>query len=136
MSSTASCSSDDSSTETTKIVFPDKTGLKGDKKDRRPPSLTLIKGPAPFIGKQWMLNKKSMTLGRFATSEIQITEGSLSKAHARVTVVDGVVSIADLGATNGTSINGKILTPYSTYQLRHNDQIKAGGLVFKFQDET
>jgi pSer/pThr/pTyr-binding forkhead associated (FHA) protein len=59
----------------------------------------------------------------------------LSKAHARIQVADGIFSISDLGATNGTSVNGKKLTPYQTYQLRHNDQIKAGSVVFKFLDK-
>ncbi len=106
-----------------------------DKGKRKPPTLMLTVGPQEMVGKTWTLNKKSFTIGRFAASEIQIPEGSLSKAHARIQITDGIASIADLDATNGTSVNGKKLTPFQSYQLRHNDQIKAGSVVFKFLDK-
>ena len=107
-----------------------------EKKSRRAPAiLVLLVGPQGMVGKEWTLEGKSFTIGRYNTSEILVPEKSLSKAHARITIMDGVYSIADLGATNKTFVNGTKLAEYSTYQLRHNDQIKAGSVVFKFLDK-
>lgn len=124
---------DEMTNSTTRVIIPG--GEDGKKTARQPATLVLLAGPQALIGKIWSLEKKSVTIGRYSTSEIQISENSLSKAHARIQVSEGMVSIADLGATNGTSVNGKKLTPYQTYQLRHNDQIKAGSVVFKFLDK-
>lgn len=123
----------DVTNSTTKVILPGKED--GQAQERAPATLIMMAGPQHLIGQQWQLTKKSITIGRYQTSEIQIPENSLSKAHARLQITDGLVSIADLGATNGTSVNGKKLTPYQTYQLRHNDQIKAGSVVFKFLDK-
>lgn len=89
-----------------------------------------------MIGKQWTLDLKSVTIGRFTASEILVPEKSLSKTHARIILADGVYSISDLGATNGTFVNGKKLAEYSSFQLRHNDQIRAGSVVFKFVEKA
>jgi pSer/pThr/pTyr-binding forkhead associated (FHA) protein len=126
---------DDLTDQTTKAIpigsdDPKKKGT------REPATLILMVGPQELVGKQWKLDKKSSTIGRYSASEIHVPEKSLSKAHARLSVADDVVSISDLGATNGTFVNGKKLTPYSSYQLRHNDQIKAGSVTFKFLDKA
>jgi len=125
---------DDMTNSTTRVILPGSEDPS--KKGSRPPAnLVLMVGPQELVGKIWTLDKKSLTIGRFSTSEILVPENSLSKAHARISVADGLVSIADLDATNGTSVNGKKLTPYSSYQLRHGDQIKAGSVIFKFLDK-
>lgn len=125
-------SRDDLTNSTTKIILGgDKAG---GKKRNQPAYIVLTVGPQDLVGTQWLIDRKSMTIGRFNTSEIKVAESSLSKAHARITVMDGIISLSDLGATNGTMLNGKKLEAYQTYQLRNNDQIKAGNVVFKFVD--
>lgn len=123
---------DDVTNSTTRVTLPKSDDPKGQKV---PATLILMVGPQEMVGQTWTLDKKSTTIGRYTGSEVEIPEKSLSKAHARIQVADGLASIADLGATNGTFVNGKKLTPYQAYQLRHNDQIKAGNVVFKYLDK-
>jgi pSer/pThr/pTyr-binding forkhead associated (FHA) protein len=101
------------------------------------PALVLLVGPAAQIGQQWKIDKKSITLGRYSTSDVQIKDVSLSKVHARFTRNDdGSVAIIDMESTNGTLINGKKLTPFESLPLRNNDQIKAGNVVLKFLEKS
>lgn len=97
-----------------------------------PPCLVLVVGPAKFVGKQWPMDKPSITLGRISTSDICIEEIGLSKSHAKFSVYNEKVSITDLHATNKTIVNGQVLKPFEPFLLQNNDQIKAGALVFKF----
>jgi diguanylate cyclase (GGDEF)-like protein len=38
----------------------------------------------------------------------------------------------DLGSSNKTVINGKMVDPMTPYRLKNNDQIKTGNVIFKF----
>jgi serine phosphatase RsbU (regulator of sigma subunit) len=96
------------------------------------PCLVLISGPEDNVGRQWPLDKPKMTLGRSIHSDIHVDAGSLSKSHAQLQVAAGGVTVTDLGATNRTIVNGVKLEPMKEYPLKNNDQIRAGGLIFKF----
>lgn len=51
------------------------------------------------------------TIGRDATCELALTDGSVSRRHARVEVDSrGKIWVEDLGSTNGTAINGRPVT--------------------------
>jgi serine phosphatase RsbU (regulator of sigma subunit) len=97
-----------------------------------PPCLVLLVGPQEQMGRQWVIDKASLSLGRNANADIQISETSLSKLHARIEVVNNKVFITDLGSTNSTLIDTQKLVPNQAYALKNNDQIRAGSLVFKF----
>ncbi len=49
----------------------------------------------------------------------------LSRHHARITRADGVLTIEDLGSTNGTYVNGERIS--GPRQLRQGDSISVGG---------
>ena len=117
--------------QTTKVTI--RPEANGKKAAGAPAVLLLLNGGPPnTVGKEWTLDKKSMTMGRYPGSEICVNDASMSKAHARITLADGIYSLSDLGSTNGTVLNGDALKAYQTYQLRNNDQIKLGGVLFKF----
>ena len=97
-----------------------------------PPCIVLLVGPPDQMGKQWLVNKSSLVIGRHASADIQITEASLSKTHARIDVLNNQVFITDLASTNHTLIENRLLEPNSAYPLKNNDQFRAGSLVFKF----
>lgn len=97
-----------------------------------PPCLVLLSGPEVLIGKQWLLDKASSTIGRHPDAIIQISEGSLSKIHARIDIDQGTITIVDLGSTNKTFINNNLLEPHIITRLKNNDQIRTGKLLFKF----
>lgn len=69
---------------------------------------------------------EALSIGRDAGGDIVIQEPNVSRAHARVTVTDGVCEVENLGAT-GTKVNGvRIIVPQP---LREGDRIQVGMAV-------
>jgi len=50
----------------------------------------------------------------------------VSRYHAIIQVVNNRVSIKDFNSTNGTLLNGFVLTPMYAYRLRHGDELSFG----------
>jgi pSer/pThr/pTyr-binding forkhead associated (FHA) protein len=100
------------------------------------PQILMLVGPPANVGKTWALGVKSLTLGRFAESEIMVADQSISKFHAKFSLIDGMAFVTDLDSTNGTYINATKLISYKAFPLRHNDQIKMGKLIFKYIDRS
>jgi two-component system cell cycle response regulator len=103
--------------------------------DEAPPAVIVLVGPPGYIGKQWLLTKTDLTIGRSVESDVYISDNSLSRAHAKFIVVGSDVSILDLGSTNKTQVNGVFLPPMTAKRLTNNDQIKAGNIIFKFLEK-
>ncbi len=103
--------------------------------DEAPPAVIVLVGPPGYIGKQWLLTKTDLTIGRSVESDVYISDNSLSRAHAKFIVDGSDVSILDLGSTNKTQVNGIFLPPMTAKKLTNNDQIKAGNIIFKFLEK-
>jgi len=103
--------------------------------DEAPPAVIVLVGPPGYIGKQWLLTKTDLTIGRSVESDVYISDNSLSRAHAKFIVAGSDVSILDLGSTNKTQVNGVFLPPMTAKKLTNNDQIKAGNIIFKFLEK-
>ena len=56
----------------------------------------------------------------------------VSRRHARITKGRGGFFVADLGSSNGTTVNGHSLAPHRAYLLRNGDRIKIGLVVIQF----
>lgn len=99
--------------------------------------LLLLSGPSNIVGKQWFLNQKESSLGRSSKATFFIEDKSLSRIHVKffVSEEDGKVSIADIGSTNKTLLNGKELSPFNHEILKNNDQIQMGNIVLKFLEK-
>lgn len=67
----------------------------------------------------------SAVLGRSADADLTLGDPEVSRKHARLDVVRGVVYLADLGSSNGTFLNGKALDDESI-ELRPGDDIDVG----------
>jgi hypothetical protein len=61
-------------------------------------------------------------VGRGPSSDLQIRDASVSGAHCKVSAG----KIADVGSTNGTTVNGKPLKPLLYVELRAGDVVKLG----------
>ncbi len=57
----------------------------------------------------------------------------VSRRHARITRGQGGYFVADLGSSNGTTVNGYPLQPHRAYRLRNGDRIKVGLVVIEFR---
>ncbi|HET9483775.1 MAG TPA: VWA domain-containing protein, partial [Xanthomonadales bacterium] len=70
------------------------------------------------------------TIGRGASTDIPVQDGSLSRIHARVLFVDNKYVLQDMGSTNGSEVNG---IKVSSHELANGDIVKLGIAVFRFQ---
>ena len=65
----------------------------------------------------------SLVVGRDPVAEICIGDTSVSRRHARFEITTGVVSVIDLGSTNGTKLNG---TPVQQAVVNVGDEVSLG----------
>ncbi len=99
-----------------------------------PPSLVLIVGPQKLLGRQWLIDRKDLVIGRSASSDIYIEDKSLSRSHSRISYDQGVVTVTDLESTNKTFVNTRALGPFVPTNLGNNDRLKVGNVMFKFME--
>lgn len=103
--------------------------------DDAPPAVIVLVGPTGYIGKQWLITKNDMIIGRSVETELYVSDASLSRSHAKFEVAGNDVFILDLGSTNKTLVNGMPLAPNIKRKLANNDQIKTGNVIFKFLEK-
>lgn len=103
--------------------------------DDAPPAVVILVGPQGYVGKQWLITKNDMTIGRSVETELYISDASLSRSHAKFEVAGNDIFILDLGSTNKTIVNGVPLAPMTKRRLVNNDQIKTGNVIFKFLEK-
>ena len=78
---------------------------------------------------------KMIVFGREDHVEFQILRDSqISREHFAISQdEDGKPILIELGASNGTYLNGEKLEPNSTTRLVHGDEIRAGRQIFTFR---
>jgi two-component system cell cycle response regulator len=103
--------------------------------DDAPPAIVVLVGPTGYVGKQWLITRSDMTIGRSVETEVYVSDASLSRSHAKFEVVGNDIYILDLGSTNKTIVNGAALPPMTKRKLFNNDQIKTGNVIFKFLEK-
>ncbi|MDX2161225.1 MAG: response regulator [bacterium] len=57
----------------------------------------------------------------------------VSRRHAMITLQESALMLQDLGSTNGTYHNGRLLSPLAEVRLRHGDELMLGGLALQVQ---
>lgn len=121
--------------EKTSVVGQDTFKYRLKSMDEAPPALIMLIGPTSSIGKQWLLAEGEMVIGRSSENSIVVDDRSLSRNHARISVVGNEVSVMDMNSTNKTFVNSQALPPLVPHRLKNNDQIKTGNVVFKFLEK-
>jgi diguanylate cyclase (GGDEF)-like protein len=81
------------------------------------------------MGQRFPLTNFSLTFGRDKECEVQLTDNSVSRKHARIEHTEEGFQLIDLGSTNGTMINDQ-LTKLSP--LADGDYIRVGNCIFRF----
>ena len=51
-----------------------------------------------------------LTIGRDAENDIRLADRKLSRIHCQLEVIGGRCQVADLNSTNGTRVNGEVVT--------------------------
>jgi len=65
-----------------------------------------------------------ITIGRAPTATLVVPDAQVSRLHARIDSVDGVLSIRDLDSRNGTLVNARPID--RPLELRDGDEIDVG----------
>ncbi|MGH3932205.1 MAG: DUF3662 and FHA domain-containing protein [Pseudonocardiaceae bacterium] len=80
----------------------------------------------------YQLTEGSNVVGRGQDAQFRLADTGVSRRHLEITWDGQVAMLADLGSTNGTTVNG---TPVQTWQLVDGDVIRVGhsSLVFRTQ---
>ncbi len=73
--------------------------------------------------------RQATTFGRSSKNTIRISEGKVSREHARLVSEGGVYRLEDLGSSNGTYVNGQRI---SSQVLRDGDVIRIGDMEYTF----
>lgn len=76
------------------------------------------------------ITKAPVTVGRMSTNDIVLSDSNVSRRHAELRNEGGRWTVADLGSTNGTLVNGKLA---KEHRLSDGDKITFGTseLMFK-----
>ncbi|HEY3688739.1 MAG TPA: DUF3662 and FHA domain-containing protein [Pseudonocardiaceae bacterium] len=91
-------------------------------------SLTLDDGSNRY----YQLTEGTTVVGRGQDAQFRLPDTGVSRRHAEITWDGQTAMLADLGSTNGTTVNG---TPVQSWQLVDGDVVRVGQsrLVFRTQ---
>ena len=93
------------------------------------PRLFISEGP--MKDQTFDFKQKTVFIGRSSTNDIQINDIKLSRKHLKVFKTGESFSIEDLGSTNGTLLNGEMITPGKSYEVTERDTIVIGNTVIQ-----
>ena len=81
---------------------------------------------------EFQLNKERMTIGRKPDNDVQIDNLAVSGKHALIITILDDSFLEDLGSTNGTYVNGKLIKKHA---LRDGDVVGIGKHELKYVNE-
>lgn len=82
-------------------------------------------------GSRHSLDGDLVTIGRQASCTIVIADNNISRVHARFRSIENGWTIEDLGSTNGTKVNGVLITEPTP--LENGNVIALGSLQMRFE---
>jgi pSer/pThr/pTyr-binding forkhead associated (FHA) protein len=71
---------------------------------------------------------REVLIGRSSDLDMVLVEEMVSRRHARIELRNGIISIEDLGSTNGTFVNGEKIV---RGELREGDRVLIGTSILK-----
>jgi len=104
-----------------------------DQNNRPVYKLTVYEGS--LEGSNFFLSAPSTTIGRNKTNDIVVNDAKVSRHHATIELMEGLLYITDLNSTAGTYVNGKRIT---RVMLKQGDRIQfypAGEEVNKIDEK-
>lgn len=100
-------------------------GSRDDDAGSGPTVLCLMVLSGPEQGAVHRIPEGEIVAGRSSdSSKLVFTEAGVSRAHAKFTLAEGVLTVEDLGSTNGTFVNG---TKIKTADVNPGDTLGLGG---------
>lgn len=92
--------------------------------------LTMAEGKE--AGREFVFAQPSVTIGRISECDIVLYDPGVSRKHARIFAMDGAYYVEDLGSSNGTKVNGVLVTQQ---RLSPHDALALGPVVFRFSPD-
>ncbi|QDU83881.1 Oxoglutarate dehydrogenase inhibitor [Planctomycetes bacterium Pla163] len=83
-------------------------------------------------GESFPITGGGLTIGRRPANDVALDDGSVSGAHAKLTVEDGDLWVEDLGSTNGTRVGGRKVERMS---LLAGDELSFGSVRARVVEE-
>ncbi|MGW5847725.1 DUF1707 and FHA domain-containing protein [Streptomyces sp. NPDC055254] len=71
----------------------------------------------------------ALRIGRDPGNGLRLNHETVSRAHAELSLRDGLWVLKDLGSTNGTTVNGRRVTGSAV--VRDGDQVSFGTMAFR-----
>jgi hypothetical protein len=96
------------------------------------PRLRVLAGPPGTAGREFLLDRPELTIGRRADQDIVLDDPSVSRAHARIYVASGDAALEDAGSTNGTALNGRRIGS-GRVAVRDSDRIQIGSVLLQYR---
>jgi diguanylate cyclase (GGDEF)-like protein len=90
------------------------------------------------LGTVIRLDKEKLVIGRDSeVVDLALNDDVASRVHAQIFTAQGNDAgkqywLADLGSTNGTLLNGRLLPPRESFLLQDGDKVKIGRQLLKF----
>lgn len=82
------------------------------------------------VGERARVTGSGFVIGRGHSADLTLRDPRISSAHCRLEDRGDAWAILDLGSTNGTTVNGELITQT---MLRSNDKIGVGDSVLRFE---
>ena len=95
------------------------------------PRLVVERSPSLTAGTEVELTR-GLTIGRSRSNGIPVSDAFVSHMHARVFPHGQFFYIEDLGSTNGTYLNGRLIAGQT--QLKVRDVIRLGETVLRYEE--
>jgi hypothetical protein len=96
------------------------------------PQLEVVAAMGHDPGTVFDLGNGGATLGRSASSDIEVDDPFASSAHARIFPRGDFMYIEDVGSTNGTYLNGRQVR--RAEQLKMADTIRIGDTEYRYRE--
>ncbi|WP_165044011.1 MULTISPECIES: FHA domain-containing protein [unclassified Adlercreutzia] len=108
-----------------------KTGIglvRGQRRKERTWKLSVERGPKELRGVSIVVHGP-VIVGRNPGADIVIGAAYVSGRHARFTLMGQNLFVEDLGSTNGTAVNGQLITAPTA--LKSNDVVNVGDVAIR-----
>jgi pSer/pThr/pTyr-binding forkhead associated (FHA) protein len=93
----------------------------------------LVVESGPLVGLALKLSPPSVVVGRDPDADVSLSEPTVSWQHARLTAHGAAWTIADLGSTNGTRVNGERIEPGREIAIDPGAEVRFGEITLRFE---
>ncbi|MDO4292307.1 MAG: DUF6382 domain-containing protein [Eubacteriales bacterium] len=88
-------------------------------------------------GRCILLKELPLTVGKLkGRVSVLLTDGSVSRIHARIEAGETGLCVRDLNSRNGTAVNGRRLAPNEAQRLTEGDELSFGRERFRYERMT